>query len=164
MRGMAGTPHASRRVELDEGLPSHLPLRNEVELISAPPRLSRGALGGGEPPSSDSSPSSPSSSASSNAGERGAIHPRRRHHRRHHRERRGDRHEHEKDVPYKEIQTILQSVKPLANTGVIIDPKSGRPRFYPREWMRNVWLAPSQAQRLYRWSKEVDSIFLPNGV
>jgi len=48
----------------------------------------------------------------------------------------------EKDVPYKEIQTILQSVKPLANTGVIIDPKSGRPRFYPREWMRNVdgWL------------------------
>ena len=129
-------------MELDEGLPSHLPLRNEVELISAPPRLSRGALGGGEPPSSDSSPSSPSSSASSNAGERGAIHPRRRHHRRHHRERRGDRHEHEKDVPYKEIQTILQSVKPLANTGVIIDPKSGRPRFYPREWMRNVdgWL------------------------
>ena len=135
IRGTVVTPHVSRRVGLDEVLPSH-----EVEVTSAPSHASRGALGGGGPPS-NSSPSSLSSSASSNPDERGSTHYRRRHHRHHHHER-DDGHEHEKDVPYKEIQTILQSVKPLANTGVIIDPKSGRPRFYPREWMRNVdgWL------------------------
>jgi len=124
IRGTVVTPHVSRRVGLDEVLSSY-----EVEVISAPAHSSRGALGGGGPPS-NSSPSSSSSSASSNPDERGSTHHRRRHHRHHHHER-DDGHEHEKDVPYKEIQTILQSVKPLANTGVIIDPKSGRPRFYP---------------------------------